>query len=114
MIADKAFDADERVIEPLQQAGKTVVIPPRANRKSPRPYASELELLNQLGNHPTVNTFPAQYRKQDGIWIPKKDLDAIRSFRTCLKMRGSWGHEQFDSHYTARLTWTTILTRRVI
>ncbi len=38
MIADKAFDADERVIEPLQRAGKTAVIPSRANRKTPRPY----------------------------------------------------------------------------
>jgi len=42
VIADKAFDADERVIERLQQAGKTVVIPPRANRKSPRPYDQHL------------------------------------------------------------------------
>jgi transposase len=29
LIADKAFDADERVIEPLAAAGKTAVIPPR-------------------------------------------------------------------------------------
>ena len=42
MIADKAFDADQRVIEPLQQAGKTPVIPSRANRKSPRPYDQQL------------------------------------------------------------------------
>ena len=28
LIADKAFDADERVIEPLAAAGKTAVIPP--------------------------------------------------------------------------------------
>jgi transposase len=42
VIADKAFDADERVIEPLQQAGKTPVIPSRANRKSPRPYDQHL------------------------------------------------------------------------
>ena len=35
LIADKAFDADERVIEPLAAAGKTAVIPPKANRKSP-------------------------------------------------------------------------------
>jgi transposase len=38
LIADKAFDADERVIEPLTSAGKVVVIPPKANRKSPRDY----------------------------------------------------------------------------
>ena len=35
LIADKAFDADERVIEPLAAAGKTAVIPPKANRRSP-------------------------------------------------------------------------------
>ena len=32
LIADKAFDADARVVEPLTPAGKTAVIPPRANR----------------------------------------------------------------------------------
>ena len=32
LIADKAFDADARVLEPLAAAGKTAVIPPRANR----------------------------------------------------------------------------------
>ena len=42
VIADKAFDAEERVIRPLEQAGKTAVIPPRANRKNPRPYDREL------------------------------------------------------------------------
>ena len=38
LIADKAFDADERVIEPLTSAGKVAVIPPKANRKAPRDY----------------------------------------------------------------------------
>jgi transposase len=33
LIGDKAFDADERVREKLAAAGKTAVIPPRANRK---------------------------------------------------------------------------------
>ena len=33
LIADKAFDAKERVLEPLQQAG---VIPPKGNRKAVR------------------------------------------------------------------------------
>jgi transposase len=41
-IADKAFDADERVIEPLAAAGKTAVIPSKANRKSPRTYDRHL------------------------------------------------------------------------
>ncbi len=33
LIGDKAFDADERVRAKLAAAGKTAVIPPRANRK---------------------------------------------------------------------------------
>ena len=40
LIADKAFDADERVIQPLAAAGKTAVIPPKANRRSPREVRS--------------------------------------------------------------------------
>jgi transposase len=42
LIADKAFDAQERVIDPLTAAGKTVVIPPRANRKASRDYDRDL------------------------------------------------------------------------
>jgi len=42
LIADKAFDADDRVLEPLEAAGKTAVIPPRTNRSSPRDYDREL------------------------------------------------------------------------
>jgi transposase len=38
LIADKAFDADERVIKPLAAAGKTAVIPPKANRREPRDF----------------------------------------------------------------------------
>ena len=36
LIADKAFDADNRVLAPLAAAGKTAVIPPKANRRRPR------------------------------------------------------------------------------
>ena len=38
LLADKAYDADERVIEPLEATGKTAVIPPKKNRKTPRTY----------------------------------------------------------------------------
>ena len=38
LLADKAFDADQRVIEPLHAAGKIAVIPPRSNRKTQRRY----------------------------------------------------------------------------
>jgi hypothetical protein len=36
VLADKAFDADARVIEPLLAAGKTPIIPPKSSRKTPR------------------------------------------------------------------------------
>jgi len=42
LIGDKAFDAAERVLEPLAAAGKTAVIPPKANRSSPRSYDQHL------------------------------------------------------------------------
>jgi transposase len=42
LIADKAFDADIRVLEPLAAAGKTAVIPPRANRSALRDYDRHL------------------------------------------------------------------------
>jgi transposase len=48
LIADKAFDADARVLEPLAAAGKTAVIPPRANRYSPRDYDRELYAARHL------------------------------------------------------------------
>ena len=48
LIADKAFDADERVIEPLRKAGKTIVIPPKSNRKVPRAYDEDLYKARHL------------------------------------------------------------------
>jgi transposase len=48
LLADKAYDADERVIEPLEAAGKTAVIPPKKNRKSPRTYDKELYAARHL------------------------------------------------------------------
>lgn len=48
IIADKAFDADERVIEPLRKAGKTLVIPPKSNRTVTRSYDEELYKARHL------------------------------------------------------------------
>jgi len=42
IIADKAFDADERMIQPLQQAGKRLVLPPKSNRAIKRKYDEDL------------------------------------------------------------------------
>ena len=48
VIADKAYDADERVIEPLHAQGKTVVIPPRRNRLTLRHYDQHLYKARHL------------------------------------------------------------------
>ena len=42
LLADKAFDADERVIKPLEAAGKTAVIPPKSHRRNPRKFDKAL------------------------------------------------------------------------
>ena len=48
LLADKAFDADKRVIEPLLSAGKTPITPSMPSRKSPRPYDRELFAARHL------------------------------------------------------------------
>lgn len=48
LIADKAFDADERAIEPLIAAGKTAAIPPKSNRKNPRAYDKDVYKARHL------------------------------------------------------------------
>jgi transposase len=48
LLADKGFDADQRVLIPWQQAGKVAVIPPKANRKVQREYDKELYKARHL------------------------------------------------------------------
>ena len=48
VIADKSFDADQQALEPLQQAGKEAVIPPKANRTVQREYDRELYKVRHL------------------------------------------------------------------
>ena len=62
VIADKAYDADERVIRPLEQAGKTFVIPPRSNRNNPRLYDRELYKARHL-----IENFFARLKQFRGI-----------------------------------------------
>lgn len=53
MIADKGFDAETRVLEPLRRAGKLAVIPACAKRLQPRTYDKEL----YKARHPIENFF---------------------------------------------------------
>jgi transposase len=48
VIADKAYDAQERVFDPLLDAGKNVVIPPKRCRKQPRDYDKHLYRTRHL------------------------------------------------------------------
>lgn len=48
LLADKAYDAQARVIARLEQAKVTVVIPPKANRLQSRPYDKHLYKARHL------------------------------------------------------------------
>lgn len=48
ILADKAYDADERVIEPLLATGKEIVIPPKKNRTETRTFDKELYKARHL------------------------------------------------------------------
>lgn len=48
LLADKAFDADERVLDKLKEKGAEAVIPQTSNRKEPREYDKELYKARHL------------------------------------------------------------------
>ena len=48
VLADKGYDADERVIKRLQAQDKTAVIPPKRNRSNPREYDRDLYKARHL------------------------------------------------------------------
>ena len=58
LIADKAFDADARVLDPLAEAGKTAVIPPRNTRTTPRAFDNDLYEARHL-----IETFFAKLKQ---------------------------------------------------
>ena len=62
ILADKGYDADQRVIERLQRQGKTAVIPSRRNRKRPREYDRELYKARHL-----IENFFAKLKQYRGI-----------------------------------------------
>ena len=48
VIAEKAYDAEARVVDMLLAKGKDVVIPPKANRRVPRTYDRDLYKARHL------------------------------------------------------------------
>ncbi len=51
VIADKSYDAEDRVLAPLRAAGKTAVIPPRRNRTERRAYDRDRYQARHLLEH---------------------------------------------------------------
>jgi len=85
LIADKAFDADTRVLAPLAEAGQMAVIPPRTTRKMARAFDKDLYKARHLIETPDRDLFrqaqavspssssfgrlpPATTRPRDASW----------------------------------------------
>ena len=62
ILADKGYDADKRVVEPLIAQGKTVVIPSKCNRITPRDYDQDLYKSRHL-----IENFFAKLKQYRGI-----------------------------------------------
>jgi transposase len=62
LLADKAYDAQERVLDLLEGAGVQAVIPPRKNRKVQRVYDTELYKTRHL-----IENFFAKLKQFRGI-----------------------------------------------
>jgi transposase len=60
--ADKAYDAQDRVVRRLENAGVQVVIPPKANRKVQRAYDKDMYKLRHL-----IENFFAKPKQCRGI-----------------------------------------------
>jgi transposase len=70
LLADKAFDADERVLKKLEEQGVQAVIPPKSNRKVPRKYDKELYQARHL-----IENFFARLKQYRAIATRYDKLD---------------------------------------
>lgn len=78
VIADKAYDADDRVVQPLEQAGIEVVIPPRSQRRTPRKYDQELYKARHL-----IENFFCKLTHFRGIAVPGAKPRAKKKIVRC-------------------------------
>ncbi len=82
LIADKAYDADARVLEPLAAAGKAAVIPPKANRREPRTFDRDTYKARHL-----IENFFGKLKQFRAI-APRYDKTA-RNFLAALHLAAS-------------------------
>lgn len=62
LLADKAYDARERVLDLLEKAGVQIVIPPKSNRILQREYDEDLYKIRHL-----IENFFAKLKQFRGI-----------------------------------------------
>ena len=85
LIADKAFDADQRVLEPLAEAGKTAVIPSRKTRKTARAFDKDLYKARHL-----IENFFAKLKRVRAI------ATRYTRYTTLLRAIELWGAVRAD------------------
>jgi transposase len=82
LIADKAFDADKRVIEPSRRPARPRFIPPRSNRRSPRSFDHDL-----CKACPLIENFFAKLKQFRAIAI--RQNKAARNFLAAVHLAAS-------------------------
>ena len=74
LLADKAYDAKERVTEPLEKNGIEIVIPPKSNAVAPRDYDRHLYkrrhlIENFFGQLKQYRALATRYDKRATIFL---------------------------------------------
>jgi transposase len=83
VLADKAYDADDRVIRPLQTAGKVAVIPPKRNRVVQREYDKD---LYKARHRKLFSKTQAIQSYRDSLRQTCPEFSSRRSPRRCVYM----------------------------
>src|SRR5574337_476604 len=96
LLADKAYDARERVLDLLEKAGVQIVIPPKSNRILQREYDEDMYKLRHL-----IENFFAKLKQFRGI-ATRYDKRAS-TFLGAIYLAASgiwlnWPHALVDSH----------------
>ena len=82
VLADKAFDADERVIKPLERAGIKAVIPSKSNRKTPRAHDEDMYKSRHL-----IENFFAKLKQFRDMF---NDAKTARNFLAAVFLVGAY------------------------
>jgi transposase len=74
LLADKAYDAEERVLEPLKNAGIKAVIPPSKARKDQRSYDKKMykqrhKIENFFGKLKQYRAIATRYDKLANVFL---------------------------------------------